>query len=313
MLLTWFFMAATLGWAGDKTPAKAWKSDMKLADDAFAKNQFSQATQLYQSAVTDATAAFPTNDARLSDTLRKLAVSSENTGDLTAAEVAQRRALAIDESRLGTNDVRLARDLVGLADKCMYQERYDEADYYFARAETLLELKFGPYEQMGGYCKVNRARVALMDNRYADAERLFKEAMECLESDRMVFQPQINGNPAQGVASTRKSLLAYALSEEGLLFMAEKKWPEAEAAFTQALQDNEYEFGKKSLRLPTILFNQAGAFSRENKLDQAEKALRRALDIMKNVDLDNPQVVKTRDFLAAVQRAETNASSKADH
>jgi tetratricopeptide (TPR) repeat protein len=308
LALAFLVLIVVPGLAQDKASLKAWQSDLKVAEDAFAGNQFRRAAELYQAALADAK-TFPTNDARLSSALRKQARACENAGDLAAAISAQWRALLIDQGRLGTNDYRLAEDLIGLGEKCSYAQRFDEADEYYLRAESLVERKFGKFDATVGICKESRARTAMMDNRFADAERLFQEAVELLNSDRIVFHFRMNANPSRTVVSTPKSALAGALNDLGVLYLKEKKLSDAEKALNRSLHLAEADLGKKSLVLCTALGNLSQVYFQQGRLPLAEQTLRRSLDIMADVEPDNPQVVKTRSMLAAVQRAEEATKS----
>jgi tetratricopeptide (TPR) repeat protein len=282
--------------AEDKAAVDEWKKDMQQAKNAWEKNQFGQAKSFYEAALVQAE-KFGPDDARLSETLNKLARILSQLDESPDASAALRRALAMDEKRLGTNDIRLAGELLDLGALSSYSHRYEEAEGYYLRAQSLAESKYGHFDRMVGVCILQRANAAMMEDRLEDSEKLFKQALELIESDRTKFNFAINQYASRSVLLPNKTQVAVALNDMGLLYTKEKKYDDAEASFNRSLKIFESEYGKNSLNLCNGLYNLAVLHVQQGKLAEAEGLLRRSLSILKPTDSDHPLAIQTRQLL----------------
>jgi tetratricopeptide (TPR) repeat protein len=293
--------------AEDQAAVDAWKKDMRQAKKSLEKNQFSQARDLYEAALAEAE-KFPPDDARLSETLNNLARVQTQLGESPDASAALRRALAIDEKRLGTNDIRLAGELLDLGALCAYAHRYNEADGYYLGAQSLAESKFGHFDRTVGVCILQRANAAMMENRLEDSEKLFKQALELIASDRTKFNFAINQYATRSVVLPDKTQVAVTLNDMGLLYQKEKRYGDAETFFNRSLKILEGEYGKTSLYLCNGLYNLAALEIQEGKLGEAESLLRRSISILKTTDPDHPLAIQTRQLLDKILRAKGKAA-----
>ncbi len=293
--------------AEDEAAVGAWKKDMQEANKALEQNQFTQANKLYEAALVEAE-KFGPDDLRLSETLVKSARVLTELRQTPGAAVALHRALAIDEKRLGTNDFRLAGEYLDLGKLCAFAHRYDEAEAYYLRAQSLAEKKFGRYDRTVGLCILQRASAAMMDDRLEESEKLFKEALEMIESNRTKFNLEVNKRVTASVLAPNKSEVAEALGEMGLLYTKEKKFGDAESAFNRSLKGFEKEYGKNSLHLCTGLYNFAILYVQEGKNAEAEGLLRRSLSILKAADPEHPLVIQTRKLLDAILQARNHGA-----
>jgi tetratricopeptide (TPR) repeat protein len=286
--------------AQDKAAEKEWKKNTDKAENAFKRNQFNDAGELYAAAVANAE-KFPTDDPRLSETLLKQARVRLQLGEYSDAESAIRRALALDEKRLGTNDERLVGDLVGLGEACMFAHRYQEADMYFVRAQTLYERKFGRFDRTVGICLEERGRAALGDERFTDAEKYLKEALELAESPRVKTDFQINQYAQRWIQNPSQGQVAEILNDLGLLYLRVKRYDESETSFRKSLKLLEGQYGKNSLFLCNPLSNYADTLVANNKYAEGEKQLRRCLSILEWAKADHPLIVSVQQRLNALK------------
>ncbi len=273
--------------AQDKEAVAAWKKNNKNAEAALAKEDFTKAKECYEAALTQAE-KFPTNDARLSETLTKLASVRMNIDEVTGAELDIRRALAIDESRFGSNDLHLAPELLCIGQCCAFARRCDEADDYFKRAQAILEKAFGKYDRTVGLCIWGRANDALVDERYSESETLFKQAIELIESSRVRAKFDINRYPSMATMAPNRTQVARIHGDQGLLFVREKKYAEAESNFKHSIELLEHDYGKHSRMLCTDLVNLAQSCLEAGKLKEANEADNRALALLRGVDPESP-------------------------
>lgn len=295
----------------DKAAEAAWKKDTQEARAALEKNQFNKANDLYEVALVEAE-KFGPEDARVSETLNGLAFVRKDLGQRPGAEAALRRALTIDEKRLGTNNVELFGELLGIAELCSFAHRFDEAEIYFLRAQTLAEWKVGKFDRLVGVCLEGRAIAAMQDNRLEESEKLFKQALDLLETSRRGLMSSSRSGPnnlqySQWVAPPNPSEVAVALNNMGLLYKMEKKYGDAETTLNRSLKLYEEQYGKKSLNLCNGLLNLAGVYVLEGKLTEAETLLQRSLEILKPADPNLPMTIQTREVLHEIQQAKSTA------
>jgi tetratricopeptide (TPR) repeat protein len=282
--------------AEDKVAVGEWKKDMQQAKDAWKKNQFSQAKSFYEAALEQAE-KFEADDARLSETLIDLAHVQMQLGENPDATVALRRALSIDEKDLDANTIRVIEETLDLGSFSAYAHRYEEAEGYYMQAQSLAERKFGHFDRVVGVCLLQRANAAMMEDRLADSEKLFKQALELIESERTRSNFAINRYPTLSVLPPNKTQVALALNDLGLLYKKEKKYGDAEASFNRSLKIFEGEYGKNSLNLCNGLYNLATLYVQEGKPAEAEAPLRRSLSILNASNSDHPVAIQTRQLL----------------
>jgi tetratricopeptide (TPR) repeat protein len=294
--------------AQDKASEKEWKKNTDKAENAFKRNQFNDAADLYAAAAANAE-NFPTDDPRLSETLLKQAKVGLQLGEYSDAESAIRRALTLDEKRLGTNDERLAGDFIGLGESCMFAHRYEEADIYFVRAQTLFERKFGRFDRTVGLCLEERGRAALGDERFTDAEKYLKEALELAESPRVKTDFQINQYAQRWVQNPNQGQVAQILNDLGILYLHMKRYDESEDSFRKSLKLLEGKYGKNSLFLCNPLSNYADTLIASHKYADGEKQLRHCLSILEWAKADHPLIVSVQQRLNALKAVNKNPAS----
>jgi tetratricopeptide (TPR) repeat protein len=176
------------------------------------------------------------------------------------------------------------------------------------RAQSLAESKFGHFDRVVGVCILQRAGAAMMEDRLEDSEKLFKQALQLIESDRTKFNFAINQYSTRSVWLPNKTQVASALNDMGLLYTKEKKYGDADASFNRSLKIFEGEYGKTSLYLCNGLYNLATLDVQQGKLTEAEALLQRSLSILKPTDSDHPLAIQTRQLLDKILQAKSKSA-----
>jgi len=294
--------------AQDKAAEKEWKQNYEEAEDAFKRSQFIAAGQFYEQAAA-AAESFPAKDPRLAEALRKQAAARLQTREYAKAETAVRRALALDEKRLGTNDWHLTDDLLFFGQACMYLRKGDEADKYFARAQDLLEWKFGRWDRTVAICLQHRGDAAMVGERYDDAEKYLKDALRLAESPRLRQTGPAYSTPR--LQAARQEQIAAVLNDLGLLYRTTKRYDKSEQAFRRVIDLLETKFGKDSLYLCTPLSNYADTLLVEHKYAEAETELTRCLAILKFAQSDHPLMTSVLKRLSKLKDLESGTAPTA--
>jgi tetratricopeptide (TPR) repeat protein len=291
--------------ARDKAAEKEWKQNYQEAEDSFKRSLFVAAGQFYEQAAA-AAESFPAKDPRLAEALRKQAAARIQTHEFADAEAAARRALTLDEKRLGSHDWHLTDDLIVLGQACMHQRNCDEADKFFARAQDLLEWKFGRWDRTVAVCLQDRGDTAMLCKRYDDAEKYLKDALRLAQSPRLSQTGPAYNTPH--LQAARQGQIAMVLNDLGLLYRNMKRYDESEKALTRAIGILETKSGRDSLFLCTPLANYADTLVAEHKYSEAETQLNRCLAILKYAQTDHPMTKAVIDRLAKVQKLEREAA-----
>ncbi len=273
--------------AQDQAVAAAWKKKMKSADEALEKEFFTDAKTRYEGALALAE-RFATNDVRRSETLTKLAFVRMRTDEKIGAEVDLRRALAIDESKFGSNDLRLAPELLRIGECCVAANRSEEADDFFNRAQPIFEKAFGKDDRVVGLCLWDRASSALLEHRYAQSEALFDHAIKLVESPRPPAQFDLERYPTLSVVAPSTVELSKIYGAQAMLFELEKKHAEAEAGLNHCLALQEHKYGKHSRMVCQTLVALADVYLIDGKLKESKEVNNRALTLLSRVSRASP-------------------------
>jgi tetratricopeptide (TPR) repeat protein len=303
LLLILAFARCLPVFAQDKAAVQAWKNEIDQGKKALKENHIWEASDRYADALALAE-KFGADDPRLSETLHRVGALHLELREYPAAENAMRRAVAIDEKRLGTNDYHLIDEYLTLGEICAFTQKLGEADDYDSRAQYLAEWKYGKYDRVVGLCVLEKAKVALMLDHLDQSEKLFKEALEMIESNRSRYHFEPNQIVSRSIQTPNNMQVGTALNDLALVYKKEKKYGEAEKAFNRALSLLEHDYGKNSVNLCNPLSNLALVYEDEGKLADAERLVRRSLEILKAVDPENPYVLQTREILDGILKAE---------
>lgn len=187
----------------------------------------------------------------------------KNCGRLAEAETFYRRALAIEERRLGPKHADLAPRLRDLATLLRSLRRLPEAEEIYRRLVALHESAARPDAAAMSADLTQFAATLRVDNRLADAEGLCRQALDLA---RRGVGPQ----------HPKTALAAHHLA--GVL-EAEHRPREAERLYREALEIEERAFGFDHPRLASRLYHLALSLHAQGRLDEAELHFRRGLAI----------------------------------
>lgn len=221
------------------------------------------------------------------------------------AEPLMRRALAIDESNLGSNHADVATRLNNLAHLLKETNRLAEAEPLMRRALAIDETGYGS-DHPKIAIRLNNLATLLQDtNRLSEAEPLIRRAIAIDEKnfgpDHPNLAPWLN-NLAQLLKATnrlgeaeplmRRTLaideksfgpdhpeVATDLSNLALWLIANKRHNDAEPLIRRSLAIDEKSFGPYHPKVALDLNNLAGLLLRMNRMIEAEPLMRRALAI----------------------------------
>lgn len=215
------------------------------------------------------------------EALRKLAAT---VASLDKAEALYRNALAIDEKRLGRDNLGIVTSLVDLGHFLRETNRMGEAGELLRRAVTITESAVGPnHPQLAE--RLNDLSGLLYDiHRVEEAEPLMRRALGIMEANFDPHHPGISRN----------------LHNLALLLQREGRWDETEAILHRLLAMAEKSFDGGDPRFAARLQDVAEFYATQAKYAEAEGLLRRALAINETVlGRDHPEIAKTLNHLAA--------------
>lgn len=179
------------------------------------------------------------------------------------AEPLMRRALGIDEARLGPDHPTVAASLSNLASLLQETGHLTDAELLMRRALAVAEANFGPDHPKVAIRLSNLAQLLLATNRFTEAEPLMRRALKVDE---------INFGPDHYKVAIRLNNLAQ-------LLKTTERLAEAEPLMHRALKIDEATFGLVHPNVAIRLNNLAQLLQATNRLPYAETLMRRALAI----------------------------------
>lgn len=214
----------------------------------------------------------------------------------TESEPLLRRALAIDEARLGRDHPHVAIGLVSLADLLSDTNRPADAEPLLRRAVAIDETYYGSDHPEVATDLNNLALLLQATNRLTEAETLLRRALTIDESNFGPDHPRI----------------AIRLSNLAGLLRATNRGAEAEPFCRRALSISEASYGPNHPKVATALNNLAELLRNSNRLAEAEPLFRRALAIDEaNYGPAHPDVATDLNNLALLLHA-TDRTSEAE-
>jgi tetratricopeptide (TPR) repeat protein len=225
------------------------------------------------------------------------------------AEPLLRRALAINEKRLGTAPLSVAICLNNLTILLVATSRLDEAEPLMRRALVIDEKSLGPDHPNVAIRLSNLAQLLKRTNRLDEAEPLMRRALVIDEKSLGPDHPNVAirlNNLARLLHDTDRIVKAEPLMRRALaieeksfgpdhpfvatclinlaaLLRATNRVIEAEPLIRRALTIDEKSFGPHHPEVATDLCNLASLLQATNRLDEAEPLMRRAVAIFVEV------------------------------
>ena len=254
------------------------------------------------------------------------------------AELLMRRALLIDEKRLGKEHTTVATRLNNLALLLQTTNRFAEAEQLMRRAMQIDEKSFGKEHPKIATCLNNLAHLLQATNRLSEAEPLMRRALKIDENflgeehpalathlGNLAHLLQVTNRLSEAEPLMRRALkideksfgeehpnVALRLSNLAVLLHATNRLSEAEVLLLRALQIDEKLFGKEHPNVARDLNNLAQLLQATNRLSEAEPLMLRALRIdEKSFGEEHPHIAMDLNNLAQLLQA-TNRLSEAE-
>jgi tetratricopeptide (TPR) repeat protein len=166
------------------------------------------------------------------------------------------------ETELGPNHPGVAEALFGLGKQLGEQGEYDETEPLYRRALKITEEEYGPVHSRVLDCLSSLAELLRKRARYDEAELLCRRVVGARDKSSVSPVDQ-----------------AEALDNLAAVLTDERKFPEAEELFRQALAICEKELGPEHRKTSTKLNNLASLLWQQERYAEAEPLYRRALGI----------------------------------
>lgn len=257
--------------------------------------------------------------------MNELGILFEEQAQYKRSEPLKRRALAIDEQRLGPEHPSVAIRLSNLAALLQHTDRITEAEPLMRRALAIDENSFGP-EHPKVVTRLNNLALLLQaTNRLGEAETMMRRALAISEHSFGPDDPRVatqvknlagllqaTNRLQEAEPMMRRALalgerkfgpdhpnVAHSLGVLASLLRETSRVVEAESLMRRALEIDERSFGPKHPRVATQLNNLAGLLKATNRLDEAEPLMRRVLAIdEKTFGPKHPDVARDLNNLA---------------
>lgn len=233
---------------GDSNDVRNWKIIDPLASHARSIVEYAVANNIHE----------PT-----SKLMNQLGVFLQARALVREAEPLFRRALALDEKRLGADHPHVAIDLVTLADLLKDTNRPEEAEALTRRALAIDEAHFGPNHPEVATDLSALAGRLLDQNRTAEAEPMIRRALSIREKH---FGPNYH-------------TVATALNNLAQLLRTTGRRGEIEKLMRRAIAIDEGIYGPDHPSVARTLGNLSGFLKEIGRFAEAEELKRRALEI----------------------------------
>jgi tetratricopeptide (TPR) repeat protein len=195
----------------------------------------------------------------------------QSLGDYRSAEPILREALARGEKALDSASTPFVRILYNVADLCLEQARFSEAEPLYERAAETLRSTAAPDRILLAQVLGRWAGVCSIRGRYADADKLFREAIATLS--------RTSAEESTWGVGWLPLARALALQNYGNFCREQGRVQEAEPLFREALAIAERAAGHDHLHVGYALNNLGWLLAETGRFSEAEPLLLRALAI----------------------------------
>ena len=221
--------------------------------------------------------------------LNKRAVQLYSTGRYSDAEPLYKRALAIYEKSLGSENLNVALVLNNLAALYEAQGRYADAEPLYKRSLAIWETALAPDDPNVAFSLNNLATLYRDQGRYTDAEPLYKRSLAILEKSLGPLHPEF-GNSLSSLAG---------------LYRAQGRYADAEPLYKRSLAIWETALGRDHPDVAMSLNNLAMLYKGESRYVDAEQLYKRSLTIWeKALGPDHPKFAMSLNNLAMLYLVE---------
>lgn len=200
-------------------------------------------------------------------------------GEWNAFEEMSRNEVRTRETTFGPDSPELATSLERLADTCLFQENYDEAEQYYLRALSIRESTLGPDDSTIPASLNGLARIYRFREQYTHAEELVQRAAR-------IYQ-----------ASCGKDSIEYGRTQEHLasLASAQQQQQRAEELYDLAVSTYRQIAGSESREYAEGLYHFAHFYAGLSQFENAEAVLIKLMEIAEK-DIDVAELEKADYF-----------------
>ena len=284
--------------AGD---AKAWKRYQSAGEKALKAKDSLEAERQFTLAVAEAE-KIRKGEGKLRESLDDLAPLLLNHRKYDQAQAAFERLCVLYAKDLGSNHLRVAECLVGLGHAYTYSKKLFEAEEAFLEARRIVSRKAHENHPAMIQVQSSLAFVSTEQGRHADAEALYRSAIELAERPRVEYRRRANGAVEEIRYTPPYQLIAGLHNDLGLLLTRQDRWAEAEESFKRAQRTFQTGYGKESSGVALSLGNLAHVYLKQSRFGEAEQTLTQALAIReKGFAPNHPIIADTLEMLAAAQ------------
>ena len=285
--------------AGD---AKAWKRYQSAGEKALKANDSLEAERQFALAVAEAE-KIRKGESKLRESLDDLAPLLVNHRKYEAGQAAFERLHDLYVKDLGSNHLRIAECLLGLASAYRYGKRLFEAEDALLRATVIIERKTEPTDGWRIHVKAGLATIYAEQGRLSEAEGIYKSAIELAEHPRIHYKYYADGEIQGHRYLPPYHLLGGLQNGLGLVYGAQQRWAEAEACFNRSQRFYQQGGGKESSGVALAMANRGAAYLQQKKFPEAEELLARAVALREKVFTPNhPIIAETIELLAEAQQ-----------
>jgi tetratricopeptide (TPR) repeat protein len=282
--------------------AKAWKRYQSAGEKALKANDSLEAERQFTLAVAEAE-KIRKGEGKLRESLDDLAPLLVNHRKYEQAQAAFERLCVLYANDLGSNHIRVAECLVGLGHACAYSKKLFEAEEAFLEARRIVSRKAHENHPAMIQVQSSLAFVNTEQGRHADAEALYRSAIELAERPRVEYRRRANGAVEEIRYTPPYQLIAGLHNDLGLLLATQDRWAEAEESFKRAQRTFQTGYGKESSGVALSLGNLGHVYLKQSRFGEAEETLTQALAIReKGFAPNHPIIADTLEMLAAAQR-----------
>ena len=291
--------------------AKAWKRYHAAGEKALKARNSLEAERQFALAVAEAE-KMRKGEGKLRDSLAELAPLLINHRKYEPAQAAFSRLCVLYAKELGSNHMRVAESLLGLGGAYTYGKKLFEAEDAFLQAKRIVERKTHENHPAMIQVRSSLAFVNAEQGRHADAEALYRSAIELAERPRVEYKRRSDGVIEERRYTPPYQLIAGLHNDFGLLVAKQDRWTEAEESFKRAQRTFQTGYGKESSGVAVSLGNLGHVYLKQSRFREAEEALGRALMIREKAFAANhPIIADTLEMLAAAQHQRDPALAKA--